>query len=236
MGGAVPFAFQDSAEVARRFPDLHPAFSPQEALTEANRCLNCFDAPCAAACPTHIDVPRFIKKIGTQNLMGSALTILDANILGASCSRVCPVEVLCEGACVMLRYNKQPIAIGRLQRHAMDHFFERGAPLAEKIGAETQPENRVHRRGSGVAGVRGGIGPARILRHCDGAASIARWVEHVWRGGVQTAGARQSARSGDDRGAGSRSFALAFPLRAKTTSRHWSATMTRSLWESGWAP
>jgi dihydropyrimidine dehydrogenase (NAD+) subunit PreT len=128
MGG-VPFAFQDSAEVARRFPDLHPAFDPNEALTEANRCLTCFAAPCAAACPTHIDVPRFIKKIATQNLTGSALTILDANVLGASCSRVCPVEVLCEGACVMQRYNKQPIAIGRLQRHAMDHFFERGARL-----------------------------------------------------------------------------------------------------------
>jgi dihydropyrimidine dehydrogenase (NAD+) subunit PreT len=132
MRGAVPFAFQDNAEVARRFPDLHPAFDQQEALTEANRCLNCFDAPCAAACPTHIDVPRFIKKIGTHNLMGSALTILDANVLGASCSRVCPVDVLCEGACVMLRYNKQPIAIGKLQRHAMDHFLERGARLPKK--------------------------------------------------------------------------------------------------------
>jgi dihydropyrimidine dehydrogenase (NAD+) subunit PreT len=136
MGAAVPFAFQDNAEVARRFPDLHPAFDPQEALTEANRCINCFDAPCAAACPTHIDVPRFIKKIATQNLMGSALTILDANILGASCSRVCPVDVLCEGACVMLRYNKQPIAIGRLQRHAMDHFWARGARLPRKSNRE----------------------------------------------------------------------------------------------------
>src|SRR5579863_7691558 len=132
MGGTVPFAFQDSAEVARRFPELHPPFNPQEALTEADRCLNCFDAPCAAACPTHIDVPRFIKKITTQNLMGSALTILEANVLGASCARVCPVEVLCEGACVMQRYNKQPIAIGRLQRHAMDHFFERRGRLPRK--------------------------------------------------------------------------------------------------------
>ncbi len=132
MGAPVPFAFQDNAEIARRFPDLHPAFNRQEALTEANRCLYCFDAPCAAACPTHIDVPRFIKKIATENLMGSALTILDANILGASCSRVCPVEVLCEGACVMLRYNKQPIAIGRLQRHAMDRFLERGGELPKK--------------------------------------------------------------------------------------------------------
>jgi dihydropyrimidine dehydrogenase (NAD+) subunit PreT len=145
----VPFAFQDNAEIARRFPDLHPAFDRQEALTEANRCLNCFDAPCAAACPTHIDVPRFIKKISTENLMGSARTILDANILGASCSRVCPVEVLCEGACVMLSYNKQPIAIGRLQRHAMDHFLHQGGRLAKK--SSEQPSQKIVCIGAGPA-------------------------------------------------------------------------------------
>src|SRR4030081_1047421 len=108
-------------------PELHPAFTPQEAAVEANRCLYCFDAPCTAACPTHIDVPRFIKKIATGNLRGSALAILEANILGASCSRVCPVDVLCEGACVLHRYNKQPSEIGRLQRSAMDHFYANGA-------------------------------------------------------------------------------------------------------------
>jgi len=106
------------------FPELHPALDSQSALAEANRCLFCFDAPCTAACPTHIDVPRFIKKIASGNLRGSALTILDANVLGLSCSRVCPVDVLCEGSCVMLRYNKKPIEIGRLQRHAMDRFYE----------------------------------------------------------------------------------------------------------------
>jgi dihydropyrimidine dehydrogenase (NAD+) subunit PreT len=116
-------------EIARLFPDLHPAFTPQEALVEANRCLYCFDAPCADACPTHIDVPRFIKKISSGNLRGSALAILEANILGASCARVCPVDVLCEGACVMHRYNKEPIEIGRLQRHAMDDFYAHGARL-----------------------------------------------------------------------------------------------------------
>jgi dihydropyrimidine dehydrogenase (NAD+) subunit PreT len=106
-----------------QFPDLHPALNSQSALAEANRCLFCFDAPCTAACPTHIDVPRFIRKIATGNLSGSALAILDANILGLSCSRVCPVDVLCEGSCVLHRYNQKPIEIGRLQRHAMDHFY-----------------------------------------------------------------------------------------------------------------
>jgi len=117
-----------------QFPELHPALDSQSALAEANRCLFCFDAPCMGACPTHIDVPRFIKKIASGNLRGSALTILDANILGLSCSRVCPVNVLCEGACVMHRYNQKPIEIGRLQRFAMDAFYSSGAnlPVAPK--------------------------------------------------------------------------------------------------------
>jgi glutamate synthase (NADPH/NADH) small chain len=123
-------------DIGARFAEIHPPFDPQAAVVEANRCLFCFDAPCTAACPTHIDVPRFIKKIATGNLRGSAVTILDANILGASCSRVCPVEVLCEGACVMHRYNKQPIEIGRLQRHAMDSFYGNGAKLPWKPASE----------------------------------------------------------------------------------------------------
>jgi dihydropyrimidine dehydrogenase (NAD+) subunit PreT len=116
-------------EIVTRFDDLHPPFTPQAAVAEAHRCLYCFDAPCMGACPTHIDVPKFIKKIASGNLEGSARTILDANILGASCSRACPVDVLCEGACVMHRYNKQPIEIGRLQRFAMDALHASGAPL-----------------------------------------------------------------------------------------------------------
>ncbi|MEO8025316.1 MAG: NAD(P)-dependent oxidoreductase [Bryobacteraceae bacterium] len=125
-------------EFAGAFAEIHPAFEPQAAAIEANRCLNCFDAPCTAACPTHIDVPRFIKKIASGNLRGSALTILDANILGLSCSRVCPVDVLCEGACVMHRYNKRPIEIGRLQRRAMDAFYSAGADLAVPPGASAK--------------------------------------------------------------------------------------------------
>src|SRR6202167_3218383 len=117
-------------ETAARFPDLHPPLDRQAALPEANRCLFCFDAPCAAACPTHIDVPKFIKKIASGNLRGSANAILDANILGLSCSRGCPVDVLCEGACVMHRYNKQRIEIGLLQRHAMEWFYDHSPSVA----------------------------------------------------------------------------------------------------------
>ncbi len=110
--------------------------------------------PCAGACPTHIDVPRFIKKIATGNLGGSARTILDANILGASCARACPVEVLCEGACVMHRYNKQPIEIARLQRHAMDALYESGAPLPFEPGADTGWSVGLIGAGAGVTGLR----------------------------------------------------------------------------------
>jgi len=138
-------------EIAQRFGEIHPPLDDKSALAEANRCLYCFNAPCAAACPTHIDVPRFIKKIAQGNPTGSALTILDANILGASCARVCPVEVLCEGACVYHGYNDKPIEIGRLQRHAMDYFFSRGAPL---------PRRRAGERSEKVACL--GAGPASL--------------------------------------------------------------------------
>jgi glutamate synthase (NADPH/NADH) small chain len=115
-------AITDDPQIRERFGELKPALAGQAAVIEANRCLNCFDAPCTAACPTHIDVPGFIKRIASGNLRGSAVKILDANILGASCARVCPVDVLCEGACVMVRQNRKPIEIALLQRHAMDAF------------------------------------------------------------------------------------------------------------------
>jgi glutamate synthase (NADPH/NADH) small chain len=143
-----------------RFPDLHPALDNQSALAEANRCLFCYDAPCTAACPTHIDVPRFIKKIATGNLRGSAMTILDANILGLSCSRVCPVDVLCEGSCVMHRYNKKPIEIGLLQRYAMDYRYTRDVPF---------PGPRLPAPGPRVACIGGGPASlacaAELVRH-----------------------------------------------------------------------
>jgi dihydropyrimidine dehydrogenase (NAD+) subunit PreT len=128
--------FEERPEIAKRFPDLHPAMGPQQATVESNRCLNCFDAPCTAACPTHIDVPGFIKKIASGNLRGSAARILEANVLAESCSRVCPVEVLCEGSCVMHHYNRKPIEIGRLQRFSMESFYASGAGIPTRGAVE----------------------------------------------------------------------------------------------------
>jgi glutamate synthase (NADPH/NADH) small chain len=108
------------------FEDFKPALTGSQALVEANRCLYCHDAPCMVACPTHIDIPEFIRKIATENLWSSAKTIFSANIFGMSCSRVCPVEVLCVGACVYNHQGVPPIQIGKLQRHATDVAYERG--------------------------------------------------------------------------------------------------------------
>src|SRR6202049_1045455 len=129
--------------------ELLPPLSEQEAVTESARCLMCFDAPCTHACPTHIDIPKFIKKLSTGNLLGSARTILESNLLGATCARVCPVQELCEGACVLGSEHK-PIAIGRLQRHAMD--FARENHVTPKK-AEGRTDIRVAVIGAGPAGL-----------------------------------------------------------------------------------
>ncbi len=126
-----------------------PPLSRNEAAVEAARCLMCFDAPCTHACPTHIDIPKFIKKIATGNLRGSARTILESNLLGATCSRVCPVQELCEGACVLTSEHK-PIAIGRLQRHAMDFAYGKGLNLFQPAKAT---DKKVAIIGAGPAGL-----------------------------------------------------------------------------------
>jgi glutamate synthase (NADPH/NADH) small chain len=111
-------------EIGKALAEQLPPLTPHAAAVEADRCLYCYDAPCTHACPTHIDIPRFIKKIASQNLRGSAETIFASNLLGATCARVCPVQELCEGACV-LGADHKPIAIGRLQRFAMDYARDR---------------------------------------------------------------------------------------------------------------
>ncbi len=135
----------------QNFSDIHPPFETKDAaLVEANRCLFCYDAPCTKSCPTSINVPKFIKQITTDNMKGSALTILSANIMGGGCSKVCPVEKLCEGACVFNLMDEEAIPIAKLQRYATEKAIAEKWPLFNR-----KPSNgkRVAVVGAGPAGL-----------------------------------------------------------------------------------
>ena len=136
----LPHPTLDGATLAGHFSDLAPPLNARQAHLEASRCLYCYDAPCVNACPSEIDIPSFIRNIHTDNVQGAAQKILSANILGGSCARVCPTEILCQQACV--RNNAQecaPVLIGLLQRYALDnahfteHPFQRAAPTGKRI-------------------------------------------------------------------------------------------------------
>lgn len=120
-------------QYANNFSDIHPPFETMDAaMVEANRCLFCYDAPCTKSCPTSIDVPKFIKQIATENIKGSAHSIFSSNIMGAGCSKVCPVEKLCEGACVFNLMEETPIHIAKLQRYATEIAMQKNWQLFER--------------------------------------------------------------------------------------------------------
>jgi dihydropyrimidine dehydrogenase (NAD+) subunit PreT len=128
------------AEYETNFSDLHPRLDKHEALVASDRCYFCYDAPCMTACPTSIDIPMFIRQIGTGNAIGAAKTIFDQNILGGMCARVCPTETLCEEACVRNTAEEKPVEIGRLQRYATDaamaegkQFYTRAASTGKTV-------------------------------------------------------------------------------------------------------
>ncbi len=137
-------------EYKKTFCDIHPALDSKLAAVESSRCYFCYDAPCMEACPTTINIPEFIRRISTGNRKGAGIEILEANILGGTCARVCPVEVLCEQACVRNKAEDSPVKIGLLQRYATDYIFE------NKI----QPFTRAAASGKTVAIV--GAGPAGL--------------------------------------------------------------------------
>ncbi len=139
------------AQAEENMTGYKPPFSKQEAIIEANRCLFCFDAPCIMACPTGIDIPSFIKKIASGSPVASARTILRANPLGASCAQVCPTNVLCEGACVVLTREGDPVKIGRLQRYATDHVYSNHIDVLEAPAEKSG--KKVAIIGSGPAGL-----------------------------------------------------------------------------------
>ena len=139
-----------AADIADNFGDLHPAYDAHEAAVAADRCYFCYDAPCMTACPTSIDIPQFIREIQAGHPSSAAKTILDQNILGGMCARVCPTETLCEEACVREAAEGKPVEIGRLQRFATDTLMEKGV----------HPYSRAASTGKRVAVV--GAGPAGL--------------------------------------------------------------------------
>ncbi len=166
-------------QLEENFADIAPPLNRDAALLESTKCLYCHDAPCMIACPTHIDVPSFIKKINTGNLRGSARVILDANPMGHSCARACPVDVLCEGACVLNDRDEEPIKIALLQRYATDYAIEKSLRLFEP-GAATG--KKVAIIGAGPAG----LSCAQDLRRMGHAVTI--FDAHPVPGGLNTYG------------------------------------------------
>ena len=142
-------------EFQQNFKQKKQLMNPTEAFYESSRCLFCYDAPCIQACPTHIDIPLFIKQIQTQNTEGAAKTIFDANWLGNACGVVCPTGVLCEGACVFNHQDVPPIQIGRLQNYATNKTIE-----TSKNIFKTGKDN-----GKKIAII--GAGPAGISNACE---------------------------------------------------------------------
>lgn len=142
-------------EFKKNFKQKKLLMNDTEAYYESSRCLFCYDAPCIQACPTHIDIPLFIKQIHTDTVTGAAKTIFDSNWLGNACGIVCPTGVLCEGACVYNHQDVPPIQIGRLQNYATNEVIN-----SEKEIFKVSEEN-----GKKVAII--GAGPAGIACACE---------------------------------------------------------------------
>jgi len=130
--------------------ELRPPLSPREALVEADRCLACGEAhaaaPCRTACPASVDIPLFVAALAAGDTDAAARTILASNLLGGTCARVCPVEVLCEGACVV----RDAIPIAQLQRFALDRSPATAARLRPQAAANGRSVAVV---GAGPAGM-----------------------------------------------------------------------------------
>lgn len=151
---------RDAAAYAAAFADAAPRLTRTQALVAAERCLYCFDAPCVQACPTGIDVPSFIRRIGDDNLRGAARTILESNPLGGTCARVCPTEELCEQVCVRVAQEGRPVEIGRLQRYAVDAVMDR--PVTALFTRAAPTGKRIAVVGAGPAGLACAFGLARF--------------------------------------------------------------------------
>jgi glutamate synthase (NADPH/NADH) small chain len=141
----------DATYRSRSYDEVNQGLSLEQALTEAQRCLNCPKPACKTGCPVEIDIPKFIKQIENNEILEAAKTLKQTSALLAVCGRVCPQEKQCESQCIHLKMKSQSVAIGALERFAADFERESGAISIPELA---QPNGKkIAVVGSGPAGL-----------------------------------------------------------------------------------
>ncbi|MDI9633068.1 MAG: NADPH-dependent glutamate synthase [Methanolinea sp.] len=151
-------AERPAGERVKDFDEVDTGLSEEEAVAEAERCLQCTKPSCVKGCPVEIDIPAFIARVAERDFHGAASVIRENNILPAICGRVCPQEVQCEGQCI-LGAKGTPVRIGALERFVADRERESGIPVPR---VDEPTGKRVAVVGSGPAGITAAAELARM--------------------------------------------------------------------------
>jgi glutamate synthase (NADPH/NADH) small chain len=141
---------QDPKERIKNFKEVPFGYTPEMALTEAKRCLQCKKALCMGGCPVEVDIPAFVRMIAEGDFIGAAKELKKNNSLPAICGRVCPQEDQCEKVCVLAK-KYQPVAVGNLERFAADYERNQGEVEIPEIAPSTG--KKVAIVGAGPAGL-----------------------------------------------------------------------------------
>ncbi|HQK92731.1 MAG TPA: NADPH-dependent glutamate synthase [Armatimonadota bacterium] len=145
-----PMPEQPPAERVTNFNEVPLGYTPEQAMAEAARCLQCKNPRCVTGCPVAVDIPGFIGLTKEGQFVEAARKIMETNVLPAVCGRVCPQETQCEILCVLARRG-EPVAIGRLERFVADYEREHGP--RETVPPVPATGKRVAIVGSGPAGL-----------------------------------------------------------------------------------
>lgn len=145
----VPVREQDAKERACNFEEVCLGYNADEAVAEAQRCLNCKNAHCVQGCPVSINIPGFMEKVKEGDFAAAYQVISESSALPAVCGRVCPQESQCEGKCIR-GIKGEPVSIGKLERFLSDKAAKEGYPLPKPAGKNG---HKVAVVGSGPAGL-----------------------------------------------------------------------------------
>jgi glutamate synthase (NADPH/NADH) small chain len=151
-----PMRERPPQERKKSFDEVPFGYSPEEAMVEAKRCLQCKRPTCVPGCPVEIDIPGFIELIAQGDFAGSIKRLKEKNILPAVCGRVCPQEDQCEKLCVLAK-KFEPVAIGRLERFAADWEATQGEALIPELPKSTDKRAAVIGAGPGGLTVAGDL-------------------------------------------------------------------------------